>query len=218
MGRDGDNSRRVPPEGENKHRGEADGKVAVSYAVRSGFESHGRDTVHQNPRLGYSGRMARTGTLRRTKLERRYYDRRDDDERRKLPEEKLVKKILVTGDRNWDDITTVVETLKNYPPGTTLVHGACRGADIICAAVAEALGFVVKAYPADWTQFKRAAGPIRNQQMIDVESSEESPIDVCLAFHNDIYQSHGTADMLDRVIKKDIPFKLVTSPPRSSAD
>lgn len=150
--------------------------------------------------------------MRRTKTtDRRYYDRRDDEERRQLPEEKLVKKIIVTGDRAWDDIPRVVKELKGYRPGTILVHGACRGADVVCAAVAEALGFIVRAYPADWKQFPRAAGPIRNQQMLDVENRPEEPIDICLAFHNNIKSSKGTADMVRRVVKAGIAYKLNTS-------
>lgn len=161
----------------------------------------------------------RRGSFRRIKTERRYFDRRDDaDERRKLPEEKLVKKILVTGDRNWDDITCVVEALKGYRPGTVLIHGACRGADIICAAVAETLGFEVHSYPADWAKHPRAAGPIRNQQMLTEEHKPEEPIDLCLAFHNDIKNSRGTADMLKRVDKANIPWNVHTSHPRNSAE
>ena len=99
----------------------------------------------------------RTGNIRRLKNDRRYYSRRDPEERRQLPAEKLVKKILVTGDREWDDIPRVVEELKGYRPGMMLVHGACQGADIICAAVAEALGFEVRGYPVDCEKHRKAA-------------------------------------------------------------
>lgn len=160
----------------------------------------------------------RRGTLRRTKPDRRYHDRRDDEERRQLPADTIVKKVLVTGDREWSDIPRIVEELKGFRPGTILVHGACRGADNTCAAVAEALGFVVRPYPADWKRHRRGAGPIRNQQMLDMEHKPEEPIDLVLAFHNDIENSSGTADMLDRTRKAGIPWKLVTSHPRSSEE
>lgn len=160
----------------------------------------------------------RKANIRRTKPDRQYHNRRDDEERRKLPEEKLVRKILVTGDREWDDIPRVVEELKGYRPGTILVHGACRGADIICAAVAESLGFEVRGYPADWSKHRRAAGVIRNQQMLDEEHRPEEPIDLCLAFHNNFANSRGTADMVKRVRKAGIAWKLNTSHPRSSVE
>lgn len=152
----------------------------------------------------------RTGNTRRSKPERRYHDRRGD-ERRVLPEAHLVHKILVTGDREWSDVPRIVKALEGYRPGTILVHGACRGADNTCAAVAEALKFEVRAYPADWRRYPRAAGPIRNQQMIAEEHKADEPIDLCLAFHNDIENSRGTADMLDRVVRAGIAWELCTS-------
>lgn len=160
----------------------------------------------------------RTGNTRRSAKERRYHDRRADGERRQLPASSFVKKILVTGDREWDDIPRIVETLKGYRPGTVLVHGAYRGADTICAAVGEALGFNVRSYPPDWERYHKAAGPIRNQQMLDEEHKPDDQIDLCLAFHNHIEDSTGTADMLNRVKKTSIPWILNTSNPCSEPD
>lgn len=120
--------------------------------------------------------------------------------------------MLVTGDREWSDIETVVAVLSQLPAGTIIIHGACRGADNTCAAVAEALGFVVRDYPADWDRFPKAAGPIRNQQMLDVEHRPDEPIDLCLAFHNDIINSRGTRDMIKRARKAKIEVRLNSSP------
>lgn len=124
----------------------------------------------------------------------------------------LVKKILVTGDREWNDIETVVDTLKQLPTDTILVHGAARGADNICAAVAETLGFIVRAYPADWDRFHKRAGFIRNQQMLAEEHRADEPIDLCLAFHNNVESSRGTRDMIERATKAKITVRLITSP------
>ena len=159
------------------------------------------------------GPHRRSPDIRRARTERRHADRRDLEERRRLPEVPAVRKLLVTGDRNWDDIPRIVEALRGYRPGTVLVHGACQGADIICAAVAETLGFEVRPYSADWDRYKKAAGPIRNREMLTKEHRPEEPIDLVLAFHNDIDSSSGTADMLDQVIKASIPWLLVTSHP-----
>jgi len=120
-------------------------------------------------------------------------------------------KILITGDREWTDVEAVVAALEGFPPGTILVHGACRGADLTCAAVAESLGFIIKAYPADWNTYGRAAGPIRNQQMLNVENVVEEPIDECIAFHNNIENSRGTKDMISRCSRANIKTRLITS-------
>lgn len=121
-------------------------------------------------------------------------------------------KVLVTGSRGWDDIKTVADALEQLPSGTILVHGACRGADIICAAVAETLGFTIRVYPADWDRFRKGAGPIRNQQMLDCEHRPDEQIDLCFAFHNNIEASSGTRDMMKRAAKAGIPVRLITSP------
>lgn len=121
-------------------------------------------------------------------------------------------KVLVTGDRDWDDVETIVSELEKLPPGTIIVHGACRGADNICAAVGEALGFIVRPYPTDWDRYPRAAGPIRNQQMIDAEHRQDEPIDLCKAFHNNIERSRGTRDMMTRAKKAKITTTLTSSP------
>lgn len=123
-------------------------------------------------------------------------------------------KILVAGDRNWSDIKLVVDALQEFPAGTIIIHGACRGADTICAVVAEALDFTVKSYPADWNTFGPTAGPIRNQTMIDREQLHDDPINVCLVFHDDIENSRGIKDMKSRAEKSSIPVKHIkhTSP------
>lgn len=124
-------------------------------------------------------------------------------------------KALVTGDRDWSDVKLIVDTLEQLPPGTIVVHGACRGADTIAGEVAKALGFVVRAYPADWDSFKFRAGPIRNQLMLDEEHREEEPIDLVIAFHDDIGHSKGTKDMVKKALKAGIlkeNVKLVKHP------
>lgn len=120
-------------------------------------------------------------------------------------------KILVTGDREWNDVEVVVNVLQRLPPDSTIVHGACRGADITCKLVAEELGFRTISYPANWELYRRAAGIIRNQQMIDCEHRSEEHIDACIAFHNNIATSRGTNDMIFRATKASIPTTLFTS-------
>lgn len=51
-------------------------------------------------------------------------------------------------------------------PVLALLHGAARGADQAIAAAADQLGWPVIACPAPWRQYGRAAGPIRNRQML----------------------------------------------------
>ena len=47
-----------------------------------------------------------------------------------------------------------------------LVHGAARGADKTAAKIWTSRGLVDEPHPANWKQFGRAAGHIRNEEMV----------------------------------------------------
>lgn len=48
-----------------------------------------------------------------------------------------------------------------------LIHGGAPGADAMAGAWATEAGVPVRVFRADWGAFGRAAGPKRNQQMVD---------------------------------------------------
>lgn len=103
-------------------------------------------------------------------------------------------RILCCGDRNWTSISKIRTRLEEYRnTDTTIIHGNARGADRLSAQVAMELGLKVLSFPAQWERYGKAAGPIRNQQMLDEGSPE-----LVIAFHNDIENSKGTKDMLNR--------------------
>lgn len=83
------------------------------------------------------------------------------------------------------------EELQKLPEDTLIIHGACSGADKIADTVAMTLRMPRKAYPARWDLHGKAAGPIRNQTMLDTEA----PIDLVIAFD---LGGRGTADMIRR--------------------
>ena len=111
-------------------------------------------------------------------------------------------KVLVCGDRNWLGWAAIERELKRLPAGTTVIHGAARGADTIAADIGIRMGLHVKACPAEWEQFGRAAGAIRNKWMLKMEP------DLVLAFHSDIRRSKGTANMIAIARKKGIEVRL----------
>ena len=99
--------------------------------------------------------------------------------------------ILVCGDRNWNDAIPINNALLQYDAKVDIIiHGGARGADSIAGYVAKQLGFQVRVFPANWDLYGRAAGPIRNRQMLN-----EKP-DLVLAFHSDIERSKGTKNMV----------------------
>lgn len=119
-------------------------------------------------------------------------------------------KVLVFGSRKWVDQAVVERELKKLPPETVLVHGAAPGADNIGGFVGKQLGFEVRSYPADWERYGRAAGPIRNQQMLDAEHPDKAGVhlDLALCFHKDPGLGIGSADMNRRLEKASVEVRV----------
>lgn len=112
--------------------------------------------------------------------------------------------VLVCGSRDWNNKDLIEKELQNCPGITKVIHGSCRGADILAGLVAKELSILVEEYPADWDRYGLSAGPRRNQQMLD-----EGKPDYVLAFHEDINKSKGTRDMINRTIKAGIKYKII---------
>lgn len=111
-------------------------------------------------------------------------------------------RVLICGDRNWDDYVAVRDTLKVFKETSEVscvIEGEAYGADSHGRAAAEELGIPVEPYPADWKKYGKGAGPIRNQQMLD-----EGKPDLVLAFHDKLQESKGTKDMVLRSQKAGI--------------
>lgn len=114
-------------------------------------------------------------------------------------------KVLVCGGRDWPYFSPIRRELKKLPEGTIIIHGAARGADTCADIVAKSLGFEVKPYPADWEKYGKAAGPIRNLQML----KENPDIEFVLAFHSDIESSKGTKHMKKAAEKAGIEVRVI---------
>lgn len=119
-------------------------------------------------------------------------------------------RVQITGDRDWSDYLTIEKALRavlddDDPQTVIVVHGAARGADSIAGEVATELGCKVEVFPADWKKYGRAAGPIRNTEMLD------SGPDVVLAFHDDLKSSKGTKNCVEQALKRNIPVLYFTT-------
>lgn len=90
---------------------------------------------------------------------------------------------IVAGGRNYrltqDDIAKL-----DALPIDTVVHGDCSGVDKDAAQWASHHSYTVWAHPADWKKYGKAAGPIRNREMVKIA-------DVCVLFPG----GRGTDDM-----------------------
>lgn len=105
-------------------------------------------------------------------------------------------RILVTGDRKWTDMGLIRRVLSTASSGSTVIHGGALGADRLSGAVAAELGLAIECYKADWAQYGRAAGPIRNILMLDQEP------DVVVYFHENLENSKGTRHCVEIARKR----------------
>jgi hypothetical protein len=106
-------------------------------------------------------------------------------------------KVLVTGSRDWPWTERKIITDALVAANVDIVvHGNARGADSVAKWWAAAHDVEQRVYPAQWNIYGNAAGPIRNQQMLDKEHLDEAPIERVLAFPTK--ESKGTWDMVKR--------------------
>lgn len=117
------------------------------------------------------------------------------------------KRVLVCGGRGYADrdfLAEVLDRIHAVDPIEAIIHGNANGADSLAGWWADLRGVKNIPHPADWKKHGKAAGPIRNQEMIDI--SEPT---VVLAFPG----GRGTADMIRRARKAGVP--VISAAPRT---
>lgn len=115
----------------------------------------------------------------------------------------MSKAIIICGDRYWTNEGIIKEYVRSLPPDVRVITGGANGADYYAEKARKECGLDGKVYDAKWDMFGKAAGPIRNRRMI----KDESPY-LVVAFHNNIFRSKGTRDMLLQAKRKRIRYQL----------
>lgn len=108
----------------------------------------------------------------------------------------MAHRLLVCGDRNytdWQRIQKEIKKLADTEGVEVIIQGGASGADHAAALAAKFFKIPCEEYPAQWRKFGRAAGPIRNAQML----SEGNP-SLIYAFHDWLEGSKGTKDMVEK--------------------
>ena len=114
------------------------------------------------------------------------------------------RRVLVTGGRDYKDAGTKVAGILDFihagTPISLVIHGNYGKTDLAAEAWAKSRGVPSKPVDAEWNKHGLAAGPIRNQRMID----EYAP-DLGIVFPGNT----GTADCLRRLRRAGIPRMVV---------
>ena len=110
-------------------------------------------------------------------------------------------KIAIIGSRNFTNYKLLQEILEQYKPKITLVvSGAAKGADSLGEKWALENNIQTLIFPADWNQYGKRAGFIRNEDII-------KNCDYCVAFWDG--ESKGTKHSLSLCKKYNKPVKIV---------
>ena len=112
-------------------------------------------------------------------------------------------KVIVAGGRDFTNATLMAIVLNNLQDvdhvieieKLTLICGMARGADLTAYSLFKEAGLPVEEYPADWDQYGKQAGYIRNTQMADVA-------DMLIAFWDGC--SSGTNHMITTARKHNL--------------
>ena len=115
-------------------------------------------------------------------------------------------RILICGARDFADRELLAMALdmvqKTLDPEPIVIHGDAKGADRMAGHEAGIRGLWCWPCPAKWYRQGRAAGPLRNQRML-----EQARPDWVLAFPAD--NSKGTWDMVCRAEGAGLPIWIV---------
>lgn len=113
---------------------------------------------------------------------------------------------IVAGGREFTDAKLLFNTLDkafgNVLDKLTVISGGARGADALGEEWAKSRGVKLVVRKANWDQHGKAAGHIRNEEMITEDKATH-----CVVFWNGV--SKGTKDMFDRSVRHELWIKMV---------
>ena len=117
----------------------------------------------------------------------------------------MEKRVVVAGCRDYFDYREAEAfidfCLQNIKDEYTLIFlsGGAPGADALGERYARAHGYAIERFDADWEQFGKRAGPMRNEQM-----AKAADFVICFWDH----KSRGTKSMISFAEKYKKPIKI----------
>lgn len=100
-----------------------------------------------------------------------------------------------------------------FQQGDWVMHGGARGVDTWANEIAWEKGARVHLYQPDWQTYGKAAGPLRNDDMLTAWLNIETPKGVLVAWDG---ESKGTADMIGKLDRHGIAYILLWMVPHAS--
>lgn len=121
-------------------------------------------------------------------------------------------RLLICGSRTWTNRRLIRQKILEIGIENieVLIEGEAPGADTIAKNEILKLGFPenrILEFPAQWRKFYKAAGMIRNKQML-----VEGKPTLVLAFHDNLRNSRGTKNMIDLLHKAGVKYHVYSNP------
>lgn len=81
-------------------------------------------------------------------------------------------KLIIAGSRTFNNYNLLEYEVKKFilkhsPKSLIIISGTANGADKLGELFAKNYNIQIEAYPANWNEFGKRAGPIRNKEMVD---------------------------------------------------
>jgi len=114
--------------------------------------------------------------------------------------------LIIAGTRTFNDYELLeLETARfmkenNLKLPISIVSGKATGADSLGEVFAKKFRFPIIEKPADWNQFGKRAGHLRNEEMAKISQ-------YCIIFHDG--QSKGSLNMKENCEKYDLTYKII---------
>ena len=110
--------------------------------------------------------------------------------------------IAVVGSRTFTSYKLLRDTLVPIIGNdeVTLISGGARGADQLAQRFANEYGLAITIYYPDWVKYKRSAGMLRNEKIVNVATE-------MVAFR--VSNSKGTTHCIGLAERKGIPVTVV---------
>lgn len=112
-----------------------------------------------------------------------------------------MERVCISGSRGFKRLDKVEAWMDHMEAGNTLiVHGGAVGVDQKAEAVAKSKGIATEVWKPDWEKYGKAAGPMRNRDMVQT-------CDCLIAFWDG--KSRGTKSTIDAAKEFGIVTKVV---------
>ena len=114
-------------------------------------------------------------------------------------------KVIVAGGRDFNNYKLLSDTLyklldNKQPSQVEIVSGTCRGADLLGEKWAKITDTKIKRFPADWDEYGKSAGFVRNKQMANYS-------DALVAFWDG--KSKGTKNMIELAKRNNLSVRVI---------